>query len=565
MKLMSREAWRYAALLVLLFAIAAIAVWHVIGFITDLVPQEDMQIASVLIWALTMGFMFIAGAFGLWAVQFAAEAESLRRIGKLIDAMHYVDDGLIAVDRKGIVKGSNPAVALLTANAAPDGEELASLFPSIPAADIEKLCTGAMAHEVEADVSDREGGRVLRFRSQPAEGVNLVLVSDVTAMNRLRSRRRQVARLQLVGELAQGVATDFDSLLCSISMHASMLGRLAPRTPEIGKSLDAISRASRRGAEVAAHLLRLASTPPAGYAMDAFEDHVRAAASALRDSLPEGWSVECEVDEAIGPVQLTGLQVEQIVINLGFLISDATPAPANIVVKTRHILATGAKGGAGRLAGWLLMSTGITGETPFGEPDASWTGAVGGVIGSVLKSMLDGAGGALECFRDAMGLPSYRIGLPAGVRTPTDAGSVVVPEELRNYVAAWSVMVCSEGHGAGSPDEQLRAIGMQVSRFSDIGEALGHLLGDPNMDICVFSERALGHEPRGLIKAIVKLRPSAGVVILADEPELIAASGVREDTVILPADANVARIVMGIIEARGQALKRARPGLSGRD
>ncbi|MDA0991003.1 MAG: hypothetical protein O3A51_09655, partial [Verrucomicrobia bacterium] len=109
MKLITREATGYAVLLVILFAIASIAVWQTLSYLAGHLSGGDYAVTATLICVITFGFMLIAGAFGLWAVQFAAESESRRRIGRFVDAMDYLQDGLLAINEKAIVTGSNPA------------------------------------------------------------------------------------------------------------------------------------------------------------------------------------------------------------------------------------------------------------------------------------------------------------------------------------------------------------------------------------------------------------------------------------------------------------------------
>ena len=93
----SREIWGYAVLLIILFSIAALAVWQTISFFQS---PDDLTF-PVVMWSLTMGFMLIAGAYGLWAMKFSAQAESRRRIGRFVDAMDYFPDGLIVLDKNG--------------------------------------------------------------------------------------------------------------------------------------------------------------------------------------------------------------------------------------------------------------------------------------------------------------------------------------------------------------------------------------------------------------------------------------------------------------------------------
>ena len=98
----------YAVLLIVLFAISAIAVQQVIAYLESSISISAYRVAVISIWTLTLGFMLIAGAFGLWAIQFSAESESRRRIGQLVETIDYMSDGLVALDHRGRITAMNP-------------------------------------------------------------------------------------------------------------------------------------------------------------------------------------------------------------------------------------------------------------------------------------------------------------------------------------------------------------------------------------------------------------------------------------------------------------------------
>ena len=107
MRLFPKETWSYAVLLVILFGITTIAVWQTILFLETCVPETEIGIVTALLWTLTLGFMLIAGAFGLWSIQFAAGAESRRRISAIVTSMDYIQDGLLAIDHHDRITGCN--------------------------------------------------------------------------------------------------------------------------------------------------------------------------------------------------------------------------------------------------------------------------------------------------------------------------------------------------------------------------------------------------------------------------------------------------------------------------
>ena len=215
MKSITREVWGYAILLVILFSIAAIAVWQTISFFQPgIAASPDDVTFPIAMWSLTLGFMLIAGAYGIWAIKFSADMESRRRIGRFVDAMDYFSDGLLAIDLNEQLAGSNPAAAQITGTTFEKGSTLSSACPCLSAQDVKMLLGSKEPAEVEKLSFVAGTRRTLRFRSQPSEDLTLIAISDVTGVSAERAYNRQKARLQLVGHLARGMAHDFNRILC---------------------------------------------------------------------------------------------------------------------------------------------------------------------------------------------------------------------------------------------------------------------------------------------------------------------------------------------------------------
>ncbi|MDP2990123.1 MAG: hypothetical protein Q8O57_06105, partial [Kiritimatiellota bacterium] len=229
MTFLPKSAWRYAILIIILFAIVAVASMTIISYLQDQITEqtatETIKQLSIAIWALTMGCMFLAGALGLWAIRSTAEIEGRRRIGRFVDTMDYMSDGLMAIDGKGHVRGSNPAARKLVPHTLPANKAvmLRDVFACLTEQDMHQLLDPLQPREIEKGCVYSHGLRTLRFRSQPSEGLMLILISDITTHHSQEIRKRQIAQLQIIGRLAAGVAHDFNNILCAISGHATLL------------------------------------------------------------------------------------------------------------------------------------------------------------------------------------------------------------------------------------------------------------------------------------------------------------------------------------------------------
>ncbi|MFC1462921.1 hypothetical protein ACFLQU_04865, partial [Verrucomicrobiota bacterium] len=480
MRLFQKETWSYAILLIILFAIAAVAVSQVLAYL-EYQTTADFKIVTIVMIALTLGFMLIAGAFGLWAIQFAGEAESRRRIGQLIGAMDYLNDGLLAVDKKARITSTNPtARAMLPPGLGSDGR-LSDAFPCLSEQDIRLLLAGEHPNEFERELSDSDPLKTLRFRSQPSEGMNLILLSDVTSMHAERERARHRARLQLIGQFAKGVAHDFNNLLCGISGHASLISRVPAGSSEMSGSLTAIALGADKGIALAGHLLELSqpSVPPGSTELVA--EHVNNAAESLRGSLPPGWEVRCIAQNNLPAVALTGVQIEQVVVNLGWLAADASPVPGVMRIAlskpgSDYLSSVGSK-----FAVVVLVTTAsLDGTTDVVVRDAN---SAPGVIQSIIQTVVEDTAGKLEILTAADGTPIYRVALPPGTVFSDDAD--VEPQlstELEAYIQEWSILLARHDGEYRKLDARLDELRINAERVDSIMSALARVENDENLD-----------------------------------------------------------------------------------
>lgn len=587
MRLFTKETWSYAVLLIILFVIATIAVWNTISYLEDHISGEVPGIAAALIWALTLGFMLIAGAFGLWAVKFSAEAESRRRVGRLIDAMDYLSDGLLAVDRKGRITGSNPVARGLVKSGLEKHELIGNMFTCLSEEDVALLLNAKEPNEVERKLISANASRTLRFRSQPSEDLTLIMISDVTAMEAERLRSRRVARLQLIGQIAGGVAHDFTNLLCGISGHASLLTRTQPGSAGMERSVETITHAAERGIELAGHLLELAQSGISGRSTDMVGKHIITAEEMLRNSLSTDWLVESTIQDQLPAVALTGIQIEQVVLNMGLLAADAMSKAGVLKIiaakpSENHLFNVGDK-----FAGVILIAStgleppllklsatavpGTEKEAPHVDttqaPIRSLPGTVtsenvvertsreSGVIESVIRSILEEAGGKLDCLAGVDGSPLYRVILPHGDVITGEQDMGKLPDELSTYIAHWSVLLAMPRGEHDNLDKRLKELKVQVGRVDNVMSALARIEDGGDLDAMILEKYLLGQETKGLLKAILKLRPSAGLVVLCEDPE----SEPRElstDIVFVQERSDPNNILISMIEAKSLAVRR---------
>jgi len=554
-RLFPKETWSYAVLLVILFGIATIAVWQTIVFLEARVPASEIGIVTGLLWTLTMGFMLIAGAFGMWSIQFAAGAESRRTVSTIVSSMDYIKDGLLAVDHHDRVTGCNPAGIAMLHDVPIARRPLLELFPFLRPDDIDVLLHQEEPQEVERSHVDGGLTHSLRFRSQPSRGITLLLISDVTTAQARRSHHQQAAKLQLVGQLARAVANDFNNLLCGIAGHAALLPRLPPGAKEMAESIQAIAQSSEHGIALAGHLMELSRPTSGSFPTRMIADHIRNAATTLGDALPTGWKVETEIKETPS-TSLTGMQIEQVVINLGQIIaSEAGPTGVISIIlgpPGSHPLLNIAETFSG---GIVLAGTGadlsMLHATTTDSSDDS------GLLLAVIHSIMDGAGGVLDKLASVDGRPIFRIALPVTAAFESSDEQSELPFDVDHYLANWRILVAGRRHHHTALTKRLKEAEATVTTVDSITAILAATESETRLDSVVLDWPLLGAEEEGTLKALCKLAPAAGIVVLRDSRPL-SRQHQLPGVVYVPEQARVERVLMAMVEARSLAAARNR-------
>lgn len=529
-RLMPRSAWRYGVLIVILFAIAALTAGLVIARLeAQIAPLDRQDIIWQLnasVWSLTMGFMFLAGALGLWAIRSTVEIESRRRIGRFVDDMDYLSDGLVVLDKNGAIIGSNPAFKTLLSS--PEGRQPSDIyeaFPFLPGRDAESLLRSAKPCEINSNFVRRRGWRALRLRSQPAEGVVLVLVSDVTEARSHEIRQKQVAQLQLVGRIAGGVAADFSDILCAISGHSALLERQCADSAQVRDSLNMIVSETRRGSHLSRLLLDLSRSGEPSNPSESLGDDVNEAGSLLRVALSPGWTVRISVSGKFETVPLTSAQIGQVVLNLGLLAADARPRAGTVMITLdqpgqEHLLSV-----EDHFAAVILISAhdSVEEEAPHIALSAESVIPMDdetGVILSVVRSIVEEVGGRIDRLSAPRKLCIYRVCLPRVDSSQTGASRIFFPpSELNAYVSRWRILLAAEDDRLDALAVGLRSLGAAAEQKADIASLLAGLQSAEKTDAIVLDEQVLGTESRSVLAAIARLAPDVGIIVLCSDTE----------------------------------------------
>ena len=144
----------------------------------------------------------------------------------------------------------------------------------------------------------------------------MAIKRDVTREVQLEERLRQAQKMEAVGQLAGGVAHDFNNILCAMIMQLELLGT----TPNLSADMVAGLQDIRAGADRAAHLTRQLLLFGRRQVMQSREldlnEVVNNLGKMLRRLIPEDITLRLELAHALPPLRADAGMIEQVIMNL---------------------------------------------------------------------------------------------------------------------------------------------------------------------------------------------------------------------------------------------------------
>lgn len=171
----------------------------------------------------------------------------------------------------------------------------------------------------------------------------LSIFRDTTAQLELETQLRQSQKMQGIGQLAGGVAHDFNNVLAIIRGNAELLlmdsGSFGEDTREC---LMHISGAAERAAALTRQLLIFSSKQLIQLQVVALNDLIANLTKMLTRLIREDIRLECLYGERLPVVEADPGMMEQVLLNLVVNARDAIPAGGEIYVVTERVVLTAA-------------------------------------------------------------------------------------------------------------------------------------------------------------------------------------------------------------------------------
>jgi len=266
-----------------------------------------------------------------------------------------IDDAIIATDSNGAVVRMNPKAELLTGWKQQDafGEKLDVVFNIINSRTRKKVDTpvSAIMDLKEIEKVDEEtilktkdnreliiadSGAPIKNSNNDIVGI-VIVFRDITERYQLEEQLRQSQKMDSIGQLAGGVAHDFNNMLTGIIGAAELMSFKVKDNPDLIKYLKIIEDASGSAADLTSKLLafsrkgKVLSTPVS------MHNIVEQAVDILEHSIDRIISIECELKAEFPIVIGDPTQLQSLVINLGVNSRDSMPDGGVLRIRTSNI------------------------------------------------------------------------------------------------------------------------------------------------------------------------------------------------------------------------------------
>jgi two-component system cell cycle sensor histidine kinase/response regulator CckA len=299
--------------------------------------QPTPLLVDFFLYPVALAGLSLIGGFFVRSLTLSLErlAVSQRDYREIFDA---VDDGIIVHDVAGNVVDVNQSILKMTGC---DPEEARSLrIEDLSCERPEYNRDAAIAHvrrAVEAGpqlfewcLRRRDGSEVpveisLRNSHIGGEPRVLAVVRDISERHKLEDRIRQSEKLQAVGQLAGGVAHDFNNQLAGITGYAEMIRLKHGDRRELLEFTDAILMAARRSRDLTEKLLAFARKGKHASRPVDLRVLVGEVVSMLEHSIDPRIAIETVTADRAVVVHGDPTQLQNALLNLGINARDAMP------------------------------------------------------------------------------------------------------------------------------------------------------------------------------------------------------------------------------------------------
>ena len=192
--------------------------------------------------------------------------------------------------------------------------------------------------QVQSRLKDLDA--LVRQRTSELESANAQLKQEITKQLKLESQLRHSQKMEAVGQLAAGVAHDFNNILTVIQGNASLLQDQFRQDPAGAEPLNDISVAAEKAARLVRQLLAFSRKQVLKPEVLDLGRVVNNLEEMLKRLLGDHITLDVQAAPALPPVRADLSMMEQIIMNLSVNARDAMPKGGRLTVSIDAVTIT---------------------------------------------------------------------------------------------------------------------------------------------------------------------------------------------------------------------------------
>ena len=291
-------------------------------------------------------------------VGICVDISNVRRRGELASqqaadymaTLQNIPVGIAILEKKGIISSANRSFAeILDFNdeSSMNGINIISL-PLFKEAGIDKYLQDLIENDIifdfESPLLKTNTGRQVYLHCRGISLSNLdrksyiILFSDITSHKRIEAQLRQAQRLEAIGNLAGGVAHDFNNILMIIQGASNLvLSQLDSGNPAY-ENVRQINKAAERAESLTRQLLAFSRRQLMQPKVIELNQLIHKMDDALRVIVGKDIELDIVLNSEQGNIKVDPGQMEQVITNLLTNARDAMPKGGKIIIETSNVI-----------------------------------------------------------------------------------------------------------------------------------------------------------------------------------------------------------------------------------
>lgn len=239
---------------------------------------------------------------------------------------------VMRVSREGILLFANkPSEPLLDFWGIRRGEPI----PPVWRNHLQEACTSYTKKEMEI-VHEKRTFSLVVSPIPDADYMNIYGV-DVTEKKRLEEQFRQAQKMEAIGQLAGGVAHDFNNLILAIQGYSQFLLNDLPSNSGMRNDVDEIMKAASRAASLTRQLLAFSRKQVLQPVSLDVNNLISDMKKMLHRLIGENIDLITNLDPDLGIIKADPGQIEQVIMNLAVNSRDAMPDGGRLSLETKNV------------------------------------------------------------------------------------------------------------------------------------------------------------------------------------------------------------------------------------